>query len=289
MHYDEDYITPNQKKEALKIIKSIIKALKIKEKPEYVIKGLNPTELIEIKRKDIKNKSNKEIKETEKLLKAVMKNKDQFVKVSMEFDDKPFKKLVVRTDIVLTTKLNVISYLWNAYLDFPIESSVIFGRVHRKQVHGDGIYLFAPIELDMPDTLNLVDTQIQDNNKDEFFKNYIENDGIITSLKNIRFGNKAYENMKNMLDLIKIKSNTGIKIVDELNKNKYLLKIMKMITHFGTTYVGNYKLVSDVDVSTICVPLNVATLVQIFNMADDHITSIKVLSELCEVLNNYRL
>ena len=284
--WDKNFVTPHQEKIALKAAKSIQKYLKLPTLPNYEVLGFNPSKMIEELNKDADKKSKQELKAARVSIKNLEKNKEFLVKSVFDLNIDPIDKLVFNSNIISTTGTGVLVYLWNALLNFPISEPIIFGRVHKKVAHGGGIYCFAPIELNIPRTLETVEEHIKNNTINKYLSEFIEDDDNISAMRDLRRTEKARESMKLMFQLMKSKQPSSVPIVDTLNQNKQLVKIMMSVMHFGAASTRNSLLVSQIDVSTICIPLKVATALQLLNMMDTHARSFRAIYELSNTLKS---
>lgn len=256
MEYDESNVSERQKKIAQKCINCVMDGFQLEKPPSYVIKGLNPNEEI-TKLEYQKLKENEmEIKKIEKDIKFARNYANNFVKVVFEFNNN-LKRLIYMSEIMKTTKYFTAHHMWSGVLDFPITNSFIFGRVSNKERHGGGNYYFAPFEKLKDELLNNFE-KVEENIPDLFPYKIIESNPFIQILSDIKFTFDVKESLRKMPK--KIKSNkTTTPLVDKLNQQKELIKVMKKIPHFTATQGGVVKFVSKIDVSTIFIPYKEVT------------------------------
>ena len=287
MQFEENYLTKNQEKIAEKVIKAVEKQLNIKS-PDCTILGLNPSQRIEELKEGVKYKTNKEIKKTEKYIKSTKKKYDKYVKIVFNLGAK-LKKLVFMTAESASSFFGLESTTvydsWTGLLDFSIPAQIIFGRIAKRPRHGFGSYLFAPLNFPTSDLLEKIEQKSQQNNLDNFLLTLTSANPLIKFLSRIRQSKQAFDQMRTMRQLIKSKEPSGIEIIDKLNMNRILKKTMKSLSHFGNTSDGIIKYVSEVDVSTLCLPMQVGTFLQIANYRSEHDKSVKATTALVDALN----
>ena len=290
MKFEENYLTKNQEEIAEKVIKAVEKHLNIKP-PDCTILGLNPSQYIEELKEREKHGTKKEIKKTEKYIKFIKEKYDKYVKIEFNLGAK-LKKLVFMTTESATRGFGeqgtAVYDSWTGLLDFSIPSQIIFGRIAKKPRHGSGTYLFAPLNFPISELLEKFEQKSQQNNLDDFLLRLTSAINFIELLSRIRQSKQVIDQMRTMRQLIKSKEPSGIKIIDKLNMNRILKKTMKSLSHFGNTIDGIVEYVSEVDVSTLCFPVQVGTFLQIANYRSrisQHDKSVKAITALVVALN----
>ncbi|MHA1320401.1 MAG: hypothetical protein ACTSQ1_11420 [Promethearchaeota archaeon] len=265
MRFDENTVSKRQQKLAQKFIDSVLEGFRLKQPPKYVVKGLNSDEEIAKLEFQKFEKNEKEIKKLDRKIKDINNYVENYVKVIFEFDKNP-KRLTCMSDIMKTSKAFTSRYIWSGVLDFPVSSSILFGRVCKIRRHGGGDYYFSPFEnLKSKITDNL--EKLEAKAPDLFPYKVIESNPFIELLGNFKFTMEFQDQLKQMPKVI----NSNLKttpLVDALNQKNELIKIMKKIPHFGTTEYLTSKFVSEVDISTLLIPYKGVTYFHI-----DHFSS----------------
>lgn len=293
MSYEENYFIPEdhpsakyQRKSHNKIIKAVTKYFKLDHPPPYTFLGLNPSKYVEELEQSKEGKTPKEIKKIDKKIKQVIGQAADNDKFIFDFDE-ILKRLVITGGQIPTNGLfgRATYDRWTALLDLSVFDSFIFGRVCNKPKHGSGTYCFAPINFPTSKLEMIINERSQLVGSDEALLNLIQSDRLIKILDDIRYTKQALDQLRTMRLLIKDKELTGIEFIDNLNQNKNLVKKMKSVGHFGAAQYGITKHVSDIDVSTVCLPIKGATFVQLVNFEIyGHKKSLKGLFSLVEAL-----
>jgi len=224
--------------------------------PNYIIKGLNPNEEITKLEYQKLEKNEKEIKKIDREIKFTQNYARNFVKVIFEFNNR-LKKLIYMSDLMKITKFIIPRHLWCGVLDFHIPSPIIFGRVCNRKRHKGGKYYFAPFE-----TLKyeLVDRfeRLEEKGPEIFPYEIIESNLFLELIRYVKYSLETKEDLKQTARIIK-SNNKTTSFVNILNQQKELIKIMKKIPHFGAIEYSLTKFVSEIDVSTICIPYKEVT------------------------------
>ncbi|MFX0038352.1 MAG: hypothetical protein ACFFCY_03260 [Promethearchaeota archaeon] len=256
MRYDENNVTQRHQKVAQKAIDNVTDGFELEEPPNYTIKGLNPYEEIAKLEYQKLNKDEKEIKKIEKQIKFAQNYTSNFVKVIFDFNNH-LKKLIYKSDMLETKTSFIPIHIWCGVLDFPITSSVIFGRVCNRKRHKGGNYYFAPFEKKKHELLDRLE-KLEEKLPDIFPYEIIESNLFLDLIRYIKFSEETREELKQIVRLIH-SNNLSNQFVANLNQKKELIKKMKKIPHFGTTEYLFTKFVSDVDVSTVLLPYKAVT------------------------------
>lgn len=260
MRYDESNLTKYHQKIAQKSIDCVIDGFRLEKPPNYIIQGLNPNEEIAKLEYQKLKKNEKEIKKIEREIKFTQNYTSNFVKVIFEFNNN-LKKLIYMSELMKTTKSLVPLHIWCGVLDFPITSSVIFGRVCNRKRHKGGKYYFAPFETlkyELIDRLERLENKLPD----LFPYEIIESNLFIELIRYVKYSHETKEDLRQMARIIR-SNNKATSLVNNLNQKKELINIMKKIPHFGAVEYGLTKFVSEIDVSTICIPFKEVTYFQI--------------------------
>lgn len=260
MKYDTSNLTKYHQKIAQKSIDCVMDGFQLENPPKYVIKGLNPDEEIAKLEFQKFEKNEREIKRLEKDIKFTRNYTSNFVKVVFEFDDN-LKKLIYMSDLMKTAKSIVPLHIWCGVLDFPIKNPIIFGRVCNRKRHKGGHYHFGPFEklkYELTDRLE----RLEDKIPGIFPYEIIELDLFLELIQNVKYPYDTKEDLKRMVRTVK-EYETSPSLIDGLNQKKELIKIMKKIPHFGAVEYAMTRFISDIDVSTICVPYKEVTYFQI--------------------------
>ncbi|NHI91640.1 MAG: hypothetical protein EAX96_03985 [Candidatus Lokiarchaeota archaeon] len=298
MRYDENYLSENQEKKVKKVLKAVQDYYKWDDIPDCSVLGLNPDEEIEKltpilnklselyeqetdkkKKKEFKKKY-KEVKQTQTSLKN---EADYRIKIVLPFKD-VLKQMTIMSEWRKTEFLGSSYYSYTCLLDLVIESPVIFGRKARKKMHGFGNFFFAPIQFNLPELDKKIDDAIVDDKSDEFLLTLTRANPMIEMLDRICMSKEACEQMRIMNQMEKDGELTGINIVDQLNHNSDLVKKMKKICHFGHYNAGIIKNVSEIDVSTLCLPLKRGTILYLIDYEDKHKNSLQAIDTLKDAL-----
>ncbi|NVM27892.1 MAG: hypothetical protein HWN65_03535 [Candidatus Helarchaeota archaeon] len=233
MSFDEKFVTKPQKKIADMAIKAVAKQFKFAESPPTIL-GLNPwkgfKEMEETEGVEIRYES-KEVEEEVKVLKSYA---NFFVKVVFHLEG-TLNELVFIATCRVTPNFNARYYLWSGILDFSTDEQIIFGRIAPNQVprHGGGTYCFAPLNLTIHPTQEMIDGAIQREYIDQFLTLITQADNHMEILKKIQGSEETIYSMRNMSQLLKAKEQTGFKLINNLNKNKNLIKTMSAVGHSG--------------------------------------------------------
>jgi len=222
LSFDENYISKAQKKTADMVIKAVKKNLKFGSSTNTVL-GLNPWKNIEID----------EVRKSDDEIKNIKKYADFYVKVIFDFDE-TLKKLIFISTSKTQEYHNALYHLWMGILDFPISDQIIFGRASTLSQHGSGTYGFGFLDLPMPDLQGRL-IQLTPENVTQFLNAITQADNHMELLENIQNNTQAREQMRTMHLLMKNKEQRGIEIIDKLNLNKDLIKLMKSVGHFGSS------------------------------------------------------
>jgi hypothetical protein len=273
MSYEENYFLPGdspsakaQRKSHERIITAITKYFKLNSPPPYTFLGLNPSKYVQELEQSKEGKLPKEIKEIDKKImrvRDIAANNDKFI---FDFND-PLKRLVITSNsIPVTGLMGSASYeRWTALLDFPISDQFIFGRVCKKARHGSGTYCFAPINFPISGIEEIIEEKSQILGTDKVFLDIIQADPLIKILDEIRYTKEAMDQLRTMRQMIEEKELTGIKLIDNLNQNKKLVKKVESVGHFGAVQQGLSLFRSDADVSTVCLPIKGSAFIQLVN------------------------
>lgn len=272
----------------MKVLKEIKRFLKV-ERLDYTILGLNPKKLLEDLEQSKEGKDKKELKAIESRITNIMFEVNSCVKIIFDFKDK-LKQLVYMSGMLPTEHFVAFYDSWTALLDFPISKPLIFGRAHNKPVARKGEYFFAPLDVSLPnEILTSIDQEIEKGKVDQYLYGLASANIMIDLLEKMRYSKEAFDQMKTMLQLIKKKQQTGIHIIDKFNSDKNLTNLMKSVPHFANTMTIIYQHASEVDVSTICMPLKIATLVQIVDFGASHKKTLRALYYLSKVLEEFAI
>ena len=286
MIYDERSVSKTQKKLAQQIIDSVIDGFELENPPNYVIKGLNSNEEI-AKLEYLKfEKNEKGIKKIEKRIKSLQDYANGYVKVVFEFN-KNLKKLICMSDSIQTSEGFSPHYIWSGVLDFPITSSILFGRVCKSSKHGGGKYYFAPFEKLKFKIADLLE-QLEEKVPKLFPYKIVESNKFIELLESFKKVKEVKDLLKQMPRIIKSSEKTT-PLVDALNQNKELINAMKKIPHFGTIEMVYTKFASEIDVSTLFIPYKEVTYFHIDQFSygrKKHFRAINTLLQSLEELNN---
>ncbi len=262
MTFNEKTVSKPQQKLAQRFIDSVVDGLQLDNPPNYLIMGLNSDEQIAKLEFQKFEKNSKEIKEIDKEIKSIQNYTNQYVKVIFDLDRNP-KKLVCMSSELIQSNFFTPRFIWAGVLDFPISSSILFGRVCNTQKHGGGKYYFGTFEkLKAKLTENI--GKLEEMFPELFPYEIIEMNNFIDFLGNFKFVNEVKDLLDDMSSIVKLTKNKKItthKLVNSLNQKKELIKAMKKIPHFGTTQnlLLKWKFVSKIDVSTLFIPYKEVT------------------------------
>lgn len=286
MIFDEKSVSKTQKRVAQEFIDTVTEGFELENPPNYVIKGLNSNEEI-AKLEYLKfEKNEKEIKKIEKRIKSLQNYTNSYVKVVFEFNKK-LKKFICMSGGIQTSDGFSPRYTWTGVLDFPITSSILFGRVCKSPRHGGGKYYFAPCEklkFEIADFLE----QLEEETPELFPYKIIESNMFMELLGGSKFVKEVMDLLKQMPRIIKSSEETT-PLVDALNQDKELINAMKKIPHFGTIETGYSKFASEIDVSTLFIPYKEVTYFHIDQYSyarKKHFRTINTLLQSLEELNN---
>ena len=286
MKFDENTVSKPQQKLAQRFIDSVLDGTQLERPPNYVIKGLNSNEEIAKLEFQKFEKNEKEIKKIDKEIKFIQNYVKSFVKVIFEFDKNP-KKLIGMRDTLKTSKTIIPRYIWSGVLDFPVTSSILFGRVCKTRKHGGGDYYFAQFE-NLKSKITDKLEQLEEKAPDLFPYKIIESNLFIDLMGAFKLVMKTKDQLKQMPKIIEGNLKTT-QLVDTLNQQNELIKMMKKITHFGTAEWVNYRFVSEVDVSTLFIPYKEVTyfhIDQVVNPPKKEFRAINALLQSLEQFNN---
>jgi hypothetical protein len=229
---------------------------------------LNPKSVLDELDQMKEGKDKKELKAIETRKSNIVFETNLTVKIVFNFKTK-LRQIVVRSGIMLTEKYFANNNTWTAILDFPTSTPLLFGRAHKEPAFHKGEYFFAPLDTSLfGDLFTKIDRHLFELSAAE---------PTIDFLEKIRYSKESFDQMKTMLQLVKKKQPTGITLIDKFNSHGHLTDIMKKVPHFGNSMNLMFRFVSEVDVSTICIPLRSSTLIQ---MADFGLAHRKVLEAL---------
>lgn len=220
MSFDENYISKRQQRTAETVIKAVKKHLKFGS-PAFTILGLNPWKYVEPD----------ELRTSAKEIENINKYADFFVKVVFRFDE-ILKELVFISSSQVQPNYNALYNLWMGVLDFPVSDQFIFGRASTVSQHGGGVYGFGFVDLPMRDLQDRLN-QTAPENIDQFLSAITQADNHLEILNTVQNDTQAREQMRTMQLLMKNKEDRGIDIIDKLNRNNELIKVLKSIGHFG--------------------------------------------------------
>ncbi len=288
MNFEANYLIKTQEKLALHIIKDVKNYLKT-DHLSYTILGLNPTDSINELEESKLGKDKKEIKAIDSRIANMRFFANNTVKLIFNLDNK-LRQLAVIATIQSTQSYYTIYYVWTGLLEFSISNQLIFGRADKKPSHKSGKYFFAPTEFRLPD--DLIKKIDQDTLEDKFEHKILllaSANPLIDLLESMRHSREAFDQMKTMLQLVNSKQETEIQMIDKLNINKQLVNDMKSVGHFGATEFLLFKHVSEVDVSTICLPLPLVTLIQIADYESTHKRVLKAFFSLSDALQEFEV
>lgn len=286
MHYDESIVSKSQQKIAQKCIDCVKDGFQLEKPLKYVIKGLNPDEEIAKLEYQKLQKNEKEIKRIEREIKFTRNYASNFVKVIFEFDNK-LKKLLYMSDIMRTTGFPLPRHIWSGVLDFHIPNSIIFGRVCDRERHKGGKYYFAPLEHIQFELIDKLE-RIEEKASDLFPYKVIESNVFIELISHFKYSYGAKEDLKRMAKELIITEKSP-EFVKKLNQVKGLITNMKKIPHFGTVEYGAFKYISDIDVSTICIPYKEVTYFHIDQFGTPPKKHCRIISYLLNALEKFSL
>lgn len=265
MLYDEISVTDRQQKIAQRCIDCVMDGFQLDKPPKYVIRGLNPNEEIAKLEFQKLTVNKKELKEIEREIRFTQNYANNHIKVTFELEENP-KKLIYMSDFLQTSKSQAPRHIWAGILDFPIPSSIIFGRVCNRKRHKGGKYYFASLgnlKYDLVDRLERLEEKLPD----LFPYKIIESNLLIELIGTLKYVIEVKQNLRKMRDIMKTYKQ-DISFAYDLNQKKELIKSMKKIPHFGTVQYGLAKLVSAIDVSTILIPYGEVTFFHIEQIVD---------------------
>ncbi len=260
MRYSDQALTEQQKKNSDKIINILMKGFDLVTPPDTNIKGLYFYEDILQLEMEREGKDPKEVKRINKKIKNLEFAFGDKIKVTFNFDNHLYK-LVFMNQTMPTRRYSIPQYLWTGILDFPIKESFIFGRVAKRQRHGGGKFVFAPLDISVFRDIVNIDQVIE--KIALVSEDVVDANPFIELLDKIRFSKQCFDQMKLMLEKIKSKQGTGNALVDDFNGDKDLLSAVSSIRHFGHAVDLNIKFQSEVDVSIICFPSGGRTFLQV--------------------------
>lgn len=263
MLYDEISVTDRQQKIAQRCIDCVVDGFQLDKPPKYVIRGLNPNEEIAKLEFQKLTVNKKELKEIEREIRFTQNYANNHIKVTFELEENP-KKLIYMSELLKTTLSQAPRHIWAGVLDFPIPSSIIFGRVCNRKRHKGGKYYFATLE-----TYELVDKleRLEDKIPELFPYEIIELNLLLELIGSFKYTFKPKEILRRKRELIEAYQPDN-SFAFKLNQNKELIKSMKKIPHFGTVEYVLAKFVSDIDVSTILIPYREVTFFHIDQFVD---------------------
>ncbi len=296
MMYEENFYLPethpgakNQRKRAEKFIKAVTKYFKLAEPPPYTFLGLNPSELVEKLENSKEGKTPKEIKEINKEIQRTQATASNNDKIIFDFDDIITRVVITSRTVPISGGLFGLAFYdcWTALFDLSLSDQFIFGRVCKKPKHGSGTYCFAPLDMPISQLQDIIEEKSQEAGMEKTLLNIIQMDSLIKLIDNIRYTKEAADQLRPMREIIKNKELTGIATIDQLNGNNPLMKIMKKVGHFGAVQQGLSKLRSELDISTVYIPLKQASLFHLVNFESyDHKNSLNALFSLATALHN---
>lgn len=288
MEFDENTVSKAQQKLAQRFIDSVLKGSQLEHSPKYVIMGLNSNEEIAKLEFQKFEKNEKEIKKIDKQISNIQLYVRNFVKVVFEFENNP-KKLICMSDKLEIPKalFPVPRYIYSGVLNFPITSSFLFGRVAKSSKHGGGDYYFASLENVKS---KIIDTLEKLEEKAPYLFPYeiIGSNPFIDLLGTFKFV-KEVKNQLKYIPKVAETTLTTTQLVDILNKQKELIKVLKKIAHFGTTdwislSGGTLRFMSEVDVSTIFIPYKEVTYFHIDHFVKSPKKEFKAIDALLQTL-----
>jgi hypothetical protein len=278
--FDENYVTEKQEKLAHKVIKEVPKYLGLKI-VSYIILGLNPAMLIEELQQEALGKNQYEKNLIENQIKNVKVNVNDYVMVKFSFDN-VLKKLTFLRTTDPQKKIPGFYFIWTGFLDFPIKTPLIFGRVSLEPKHGGGTYCFAQINHELEiEFEKQTDPPIS---TEQYLMKLSQEYNFIQYLQSLRNHPHSAEQMITVFNLLRSHQQTGNMVIDTLNLNRDLITVMKSIGHLGTYKFGQRRFATQFDISTICVLHKNITLLQLENFDSSHQHSLRSIRALTDAL-----
>jgi HEAT repeats len=277
--FEQNLLNPEQEKIVAKLIKEAKKFFKT-DQLDYIKYGLNPKSVLDELDQMKEGKDKKELKAIETRKSNIVFETNLTVKVVFNFKTK-LRQIVFRSGIMPTEKYFANCNTWTALLDFPTLTPLLFGRAHKEPAFHKGEYFFAPLDTSLfGDLFTKIDRHLFELSAAE---------PTIDILEKIRYSKESFDQMKTMLQLVKKKQPTGITLIDKFNSNGHLTGIMKKVPHFGNSMNLIYRFVSEVDVSTICIPLRSSTLIQMADFGLAHRNVLEALYALSSALEEFAI
>lgn len=277
--FEQNLLNPEQEKIAAKLIKEAKKFFKT-DQLDYIKYGLNPKSELDELDQAKEGKDKKELKAIETRKSNIVFETNLTVKIVFNFKTK-LRQIVFRSGIMPTEKYFANCNTWTALLDFPTSTPLLFGRAHKEPAFHKGEYFFAPLD---PALFGDLFTKL-----DRHLFELSAAEPTINFLEKIRYSKESFDQMKTMLQLVKKKQPTGITLIDKFNSNGHLTGIMKKVPHFGNSMNLMYRFVSEVDVSTICIPLTSSTLIQMADFGLAHRNVLEALYALSSALEEFAI
>lgn len=288
--YDGNFLSKGQERGAQRIINLLVKGLKLKNIPKYKVFGSNITE---VEKKifahfDVRN------------IKLVFNFKNQLKKLVYIFDLRPTQKFYAEQN------------LWTGILDFPISQAFLFGRMAEQTQHGGGTYCFVPFNHEILNigsfkeeweemhsiaekyiktemVKDFISEEIEEfNNLYDSIENTIENYFFLALLNQFRFSSKVIGFMKE--GYYKFRSNiaSNSPLINQLNRDHKLIKLLKKISHFGNSHRFSYRFMSNCDVSILFFPYQNKTIFQVCDYKSQNKNTIPAMNALINKLMDGR-
>ncbi|MFW9823196.1 MAG: hypothetical protein ACFFE4_09685 [Candidatus Thorarchaeota archaeon] len=255
MEHDGFNLSKSQKKLAQRIIDCVMDGFQLELPPKHVIMRLKPEELIVNQEYQKFEKVENEIKRLEEAIELT----DRCVKLIFEFDD-VLKKLIFMNKIYKNTLL----HMWCGILDLSIKHPIIFGCESKH------LYHFGPLDTLKYDLFEEVE-KLENEFPELFPYNIIESDLLIELILKTKHSDKTKDDLREMAVHVKQNEESPLSLINDLNQQKKLRKILKKIPHFDAVEASqtaikiaffNQRKFEELTynyVSTICVPYKEVT------------------------------
>lgn len=249
MEHDGFNLSKSQTKMAQRIIDCVMDGFQLELPPRHVIMRLKPEELI-VNQEYLKfEKVENEIKRLEDAIELT----DRCVKLIFEFDD-VLKKLIFMNKIYKNTLLHI----WCGILDLSIKHPIIFGSESK-------FYHFGPLDALKYDLFEEVE-KLENEFPELFPYKIIESDLLIELILKAKHSDKTKDDLREMAVHLKQNEESPLSLINGLNQQKKLRKILKKIPHFDAVEASQtsikiaffnqrkFEELTQNYVSTICVP-----------------------------------
>jgi len=278
--YDAHFLSQPQTKKARKLIDNVVKGFNLNRIPEVKIYGYNFTERVntlELKRASFRARA---LKEIDRQIKYTKNNDD----IIIAFDIKThLKKLVYFQEFMPAAKFYANQTIWLGILSFQIPGALLFGRVANRVQHGGGKYFFAPIDYNIIGVENII------NRSGLPIEKFVEQERFISLLNKFRYSSQAIKFIKAGYNRLKSKIPSEYSLINKLNDNSKLIKLLKKISHFGTVeYLTITKYASDCDVSMFFSPCLNRTLFLVCDFKTGNKHTLPAINTLTRLLRDYR-